>query len=602
MTDSKKNDIDEFSINKEGHMVFNILNNFDKIKNEKHKIGFLTEEIIYYYFHLIRQNTEHTESALVKILNFINTDIHEYSNELSMIVKIIANTRDIVYGKGERDLSYMQIYVLYNYYPTIAKKLLVHFFYFPYGRKPYGSWCDVKYLCQYIKNKTSNQNHPLINFCVKIMNDQISYDLSTLTNHNASENNYVSIKNINKIYNINYKYQISFAVKWVPRKSSKKFKWLNKKLANNYFSDWFYKSDGMDKDIKKNVKSIIYYNKIIVSLTRFLSIPETKMCRSEWELLDFNTISAGAINKYKKAFQNNKNQDRVMCRARLMDHLRTGLHDSTVKINAKNLELYHIVKSAVNSVTVTDRMLIDAQWKNHLKENHHTKLFLNKVIPLVDMGFNMEKDNCRPLYNAIGLGLTCSQKNHDFFKNKLITFSSTARFIELDSCITFYNKICNVLNTDNKGLESNVYSAFDLLLHSFVEKNITNFEIKSLTIMIFSTMEFCAIKDYSRSLMVNLSKMFAKAGRQTKYRKPYDLPNIVLWNVGKHEKEVCFGFSQNVTFVSGYNSNVLNRFCLRNNKREHQRYYDPYSFLLNMLNGNRYNFLEVIVKEYVEKI
>ena len=248
MTDSKKNDIDEFVINKEGHMVFNILNNFDKIKNEKHKIGFLTEEIIYYYFHLIRQNTEHTESALVKILNFINTDIHEYSNELSMIVKIIANTRDIVYGKGERDLSYMQIYVLYNYYPTIAKKLLVHFFYFPYGRKPYGSWCDVKYLCQYIKNKTSNQNHPLINFCVKIMNDQISYDLSTLTNHNASENNYVSIKNINKIYNINYKYQISFAVKWVPRKSSKKFKWLNKKLANDYFSDWFYKSDGMDKD------------------------------------------------------------------------------------------------------------------------------------------------------------------------------------------------------------------------------------------------------------------------------------------------------------------------------------------------------------------
>ena len=43
-------------------------------------------------------------------------------------------------------------------------------------------------------------------------------------------------------------------------------------------------------------------------------------------------------------------------------------------------------------------------------------------------------------------------------------------------------------------------------------------------------------------IMVNLSKMFAKAGRQTKYKKPYDLPNIVLWNVGKHEKEVCFGF------------------------------------------------------------
>ena len=42
--DSNKNDIDEFTINKEGHMVFNILKNFDKIKDEKHKISFLTED------------------------------------------------------------------------------------------------------------------------------------------------------------------------------------------------------------------------------------------------------------------------------------------------------------------------------------------------------------------------------------------------------------------------------------------------------------------------------------------------------------------------------------------------------------------------------
>ena len=84
---------------------------------------------------------------------------------LSVLYKMIGQTRDIVDGKGECVLTYMMIYTWYEFYPelaTFALKCLVDL-----GDKTvhqYGSWKDIKYFCEYCKSKGGNADHPLIQY------------------------------------------------------------------------------------------------------------------------------------------------------------------------------------------------------------------------------------------------------------------------------------------------------------------------------------------------------------------------------------------------------------------------------------------------------
>ena len=66
---------------------------------------------------------------------------------------------------------------------------------------------------------------------------------------------------------------------------------------------------------------------------------------------------------------------------------------------------------------------------------------LGKIIPMVDTSGSMECDNCIPLYNAIGLGIRISEKTHEAFKNRIMTFSSNPTWVVLDEKDTFCEKV-----------------------------------------------------------------------------------------------------------------------------------------------------------------
>lgn len=114
---------------------------------------------------------------------------------------MIAQTRDIVFGKGERKLTYMMIMVWYKYYPTLAIYAvyrLVDLLYLPTvgagddmaqylntyvgSRKhSFGCWKDIKYFCYYIASNSKQRfDHPLIDVAVSIMNDQVMRDWTVL--------------------------------------------------------------------------------------------------------------------------------------------------------------------------------------------------------------------------------------------------------------------------------------------------------------------------------------------------------------------------------------------------------------------------------------
>ena len=80
---------------------------------------------------------------------------------LVVLYKIIGLTRDMVDGKGEYSLAYMQIFVWHEFYPSLAKFALDKFVLLD-NEHPYGSWKDMKYLCNYVLDKTNDKNHILI--------------------------------------------------------------------------------------------------------------------------------------------------------------------------------------------------------------------------------------------------------------------------------------------------------------------------------------------------------------------------------------------------------------------------------------------------------
>jgi hypothetical protein len=94
---------------------------------------------------------------------------------LCILYKMIGQTRDIIDGKGEYNLTYMMIYAWYDFYPDLAKFILYNLVISETGDHPYGSWKDMKYFCNYCKNK-GNSYHPLINECINICNSQLRWD------------------------------------------------------------------------------------------------------------------------------------------------------------------------------------------------------------------------------------------------------------------------------------------------------------------------------------------------------------------------------------------------------------------------------------------
>ena len=85
----------------------------------------LRELIIQFSFQLVRTDTITIDSLASKLQYILyklqesqtnaTLSVGEYQDLMITLYKIIGNTRDIVSGKGEYDLSYMQIIIWYNF-------------------------------------------------------------------------------------------------------------------------------------------------------------------------------------------------------------------------------------------------------------------------------------------------------------------------------------------------------------------------------------------------------------------------------------------------------------------------------------------------------
>ncbi len=557
----------------------------------------LSEKIVQYFFQLVRtQDTTMLEKQLFEMLNFIKGNEKYYIKELTLLYKLIGQTRDIVSGKGEYTLSYMQIAVWWQFYPKLVKKIIPLFF-TDQSREEltghqYGSWKDLKYLCNYLRQRGGN--HPLIQYCIDLGLEQLRRDSEKYDEYQKKLTEDPA-----------YKCNISLISKWLPREKSKKFGWLHARMAYTLYPEYLESArEKNDKNVmlKAKLKCKINFTKYLTRLNKVLDTTQIKQCAKNYSSIDYNNVTSLTMNKQKLAFQNKtkKNSQRCMDPDRIngaknfSEHLQKSLSNDYVKIHGKRCNVYELVKSAISCYTDEDRLTVNQQWKDNGTNNCEG---LGNIIPMVDTSGSMECDECIPLYNAIGLGIRVSEKTNEAFKNRILTFDANPTWVQLNEKNTFVEKVHNVKKA-HWGMNTDFYKAMRYILDVILVNNIPPNEVSNMILAVFSDMQIdsAMIGGEDKNTMIeNIKNMYHSAGLVSQYKTPYNPPHILFWNLRNTSGFPSLSTQENVSMLSGYNATLLNVFVEKG--YEGLKKCTPASMLFDVLNHKRYNILDEILKK-----
>jgi hypothetical protein len=565
----------------------------------------MDEKIVQLFFQLVRtKDTTDLENKLTELLSRIKGNEHKYLKQLTLLYKLIGQTRDIVSGKGEYSLSYMMICVWYKFWPELAKNAFT-FFVLPPNKNikhQYGSWKDVKYMCNYVRDYFKNDNHELIKHIIDLVCTVHKLEYTDFYNYKMSIENNDKKTNIPKV-------ELSLCAKWLPREKCKKFGWINSKIAENLFPHFINSGRNANSQFKGKLKAKILLRKRLSDMNRYLNTVQINMCEKNWKNIDFNNVTSLTMRKSKTAFNNKDKQgnqrsyeeDRIVCSENFDKHIQASFSDDTVKIHGKRCNVYELVKDALSTNESNEIHVINQQWIDNGKNNTN----FGNMIAMVDTSSSMTVDNCLPLYNAIGLGIRVSEKSNDVFKHRVLTFNSTVTWFQLNKNASFCDKVCH-LKTAPWGGSTNFEEALEMILNLAVANNIPPSEMEDMVMAVFSDMQINqAGSHYSNemtwnTMMERIEKQYALAGMQSKFKTPYKAPHILFWNLRKTDGFPTMSTRKNATMLSGYSAVLLNIFCEKG--VEELKKMTPAIMLEEQLNNERYSLMGKVCEDFVNSL
>lgn len=563
------------------------------------------EFLVQYFFQLVRtKDTSDLKKKLINILENTSWEINE--KELTILYKLIAQTRDILNGKGDMDNTWMQIEAWYNFYPDLAYNAFVHcvdYSHHSLNKHQYGSFKDIKYFLAYLKENTlDGEAHPLVD---RILNE-------------------IAIKWLKRDEKLlNEGKPVSLIGRWIPReKSSKRFNWIFKKLASLMYPSFVQEPTNGWKNLtqikKSQLKQRIHLKKLLVKLSGNDGGTDTvqvKMCNNNWKNINFNNVTSITLRKQKNAFLNvtKKNNerwnsiDRIKCSENYKQHIEKALSgDKTAKVHGKRLNVGELARDAYMYDVCNDdekktlRNTINLQWLSNSENNKGLENMC--IIPMCDTSASMECDGRLPLNNSIGLSIRISEICHPSFRNRVLTFDSNPQWINIGDCNDFVDKAIKIKKS-SWGCNTDFHLACDRIIESFVEHNISPREVSNLVLAVFSDMQFddsCHNVGIFDSAYEKIVKKFYDAGMKTKYRKPYDPPHILFWNLRKTSGFPATTFTKNITFLSGYSSSLLNIFVTKGIKSLRET--SPFTLLENIVNIKRYSPMDENISDYLSMV
>jgi hypothetical protein len=233
---------------------------------------------------------------------------NKYLDLLCFLFKLIAYTRDIYDGKGERDLTYNMITVWYKHFPKLAMYIFEQLCssYSTNTNTTFGSWKDAKYMCHYIKknaNLLSNilseeKQEKCIQDIIQIMNNQlhIDYIQQNQNYRNISEREKAIQHVVSESLTGGTTQHVvlgSLIAKWIPRENSK-FGWLYEPLVKNWNETFENPVPNPNPSSYQNYKK---YRKIVTSLNQKIDTTQIKQCERKSNEIDYYHVSL--ITKHK---------------------------------------------------------------------------------------------------------------------------------------------------------------------------------------------------------------------------------------------------------------------------------------------------------------
>ena len=575
------------------------------------------ERIIQFNYQLVRTYKAaeiiHLADILYNIIKDLQDNLEngkllpeEFKEQIVLLYKLVGYTRDMIDGKGEYVLAYMQILVWYGFYPRLAEFLLKSFVIMSKTDRehPYGSWKDMKYFCNYCKEQTGDKNHPLIQYAIELTNQQVAKD-AEITND-----------------------KISLVSKWVPREKQPKFSWLFKKMSRAYFKEYLTTCINDDASQEKRAKNKceMEYRKLISHLNRRLDTTQIKQCENKWSQIEPSNITSYTLFKQRKAFLNISHEtsadtsekktmrkttkDRLYCRENIMNYIESGVKKTP------HIQVNEYVKSAIQIIGENDDSskqeeynLLNTLWKQNGDQINRT---LRPTIAMVDTSLSMLKNDA--LYFALGLGIRVAEKNA-YFGKQIMTFGKTSKWHNLEQCEDFISAVKAITgpnyqdNATRNSLYldeySNLYDGIDKLVETIVETKMPEKQVAEMTIVIFSNMKF--VKEQTQiqqsqsqtqdfiTVYEGIKRKYENAGQKAN-NKPYILPHIVFWNMESTHGFPCLSIHPNVTMISGNNPKLLNLFQDKTSITYCSESYNPnitpFTKMKECLDNVRYTCLE----------
>jgi len=166
----------------------------------------LKSSITQLYFMLHRKQEDSVRELIREIFRHLSTS-NEYTFYENLLRQIVIHTRNITKGKGERMVFYVCVVEWFSYNPEQSIEMIDSLVFKEpsYAGSPYGSWRDIRGIAEYVY-RMEGYIHPLIQYCVFILNYQLTIDFSNFLSQPRT-------------------CIISNAVKWAPRERAN-IKWL----------------------------------------------------------------------------------------------------------------------------------------------------------------------------------------------------------------------------------------------------------------------------------------------------------------------------------------------------------------------------------------
>ena len=508
-------------------------------------------------------------------------------SHMCILYKLIAQTRDIIDGKGEYTLTYMMIYVWYTICcPSLAFFAVNSMVQLNSNEHPYGSWKDLKYFCDYLM-KTFNDvqlTHPLIKHCCFLYNNQLKYDEAALFSEDETKTN-----------------NISLVAKWIPREKTR-FGYLYECLSYDYYKEYISSASSKDPvtQVKAMLKCKTNYRKLLGKLNAKIDKLQIKQCGKNWSDIDFNKVTSISIANQKKAFLNIKKDgqkrsdedDRIVCATHFKEHIHSAVNNKNKEVKGKRVGLTSFTSQAIDLIESRRRVimnnencqmeidLLNSQWRDNSSQNGK----LGKMIAMVDVSGSMDGE---PLHAAIALGIRVAEKS--LLGKRVMTFSATPRWVNLQYKDNFVDMVEEV-NKADFGLNTNFHAALDLILNAIVEAKMPSEDVEDMVLAIFSDMQIDEGDKCDKKVLYDTMKTkYVEAGIKVN-GKPYNPPHILFWNLRSTSGFPTLSSQPNTSMMSGFSPALLNLFC--GEGLESLKICTPWSLLEKSLSLDRYKIME----------